>query len=135
MNTTSSNLGENGSTTERIPEDTIMVNDIQGFWIEIDTSAFFLLEDKLTFPPGTNVYANISLSQVNTSFADNPKFNAEAFISSWTFFQADGTESAPQGGIGKFTNSAIRMDDCASIVFTLAGTGVTAIAQINVFRF
>lgn len=109
---------------------------IEGFWIEIIAPKFLFLEfTSDPFPPGTNVYGNISLSTVDTLFAANdpdPKFAAEAFIVSWTFYQADGSESAPQTP-DLFWQNAIGVNNCARITFALAGERVAALAQINLF--
>jgi hypothetical protein len=113
-----------------------VVSQIEGRWIEIIAPSFFVLDFDERFPPGTNVYANISLSGVNTLFVRNapdPKFSVEAFIGGWTFFQADGQESSLQGQGVNFTQNAVQVNNCASIRFVLAGERVSAIAQINIF--
>jgi len=113
-----------------------MVNRIDGYWIETISSFSALQEFTLpALPPGTNVYANISVSFVDTVFFGNspdPKFVAAAFIDSWTFYQSDGTESAPQPGSG-FNQNAVAVDNCASIKFILFVEQAWAIAQINIF--
>ena len=95
----------------------------------------FELRDTLgPFPVGTNVYASISLSEVNTLFAANdpdPKFSVTALVESWTFSEPDGTESAPQLGM-EITQNAVAVDNCATIKFALFGERVTATAQINI---
>lgn len=115
-----------------------MLNSIDGRWIDIIAPGFFFLEDTVgPFPLGTNVYASIALSQVNTLFSGNdpdPTFAVEGFVISWTFYNPDGTESAPQGGVS-FTQNAIAIQNCATITFALAGERVAAIAQINVITF
>jgi hypothetical protein len=111
-----------------------MVNRIDGYWISIIAPGFFIVRDVLPFAPGTNVYASISLSEVNTEFAandPNPKFSTTAFVESWTFYNPDGSESEPQ--LGGFTQNAVEVENCATIKFTLVGDRVAAIAQINIF--
>jgi hypothetical protein len=71
---------------------------------------------------------------VNTIFQANvndPKFAATATIVSWTVYQANGTESQPQTGMG-FTQNAVLVRNCARITFMLHGWQVAAIAQVNV---
>lgn len=115
-----------------------MLNRIDGYWISIVAPVFFA--ERFTtgpFPKGTNVYANISLSFVDTLFASNspdPTFAVEALVESWTFYQADGTESAPQLGSG-FNQNAVGISNCARITFVLAGERVSADAQVNIFSF
>jgi hypothetical protein len=99
-----------------------------------------LIVERLTlnpFPPGTNVYASISLSGINTLFEGaserDPHFTAVAYVESWTFYQTDGTESGPQTVTNQFTQNAVMVENCARITFALAGAGVNAFAQINVF--
>jgi len=112
-----------------------MVNRIDGYWISIIAPGFFVVRDTLPFPPGTNVYASISLSDVNTLFAANdpdPKFATTAFVESWTFYNPDGSESEPQVGMG-FSQNAVEVENCATIKFALVGDRVAATAQINIF--
>ena len=113
-----------------------MLNGIDGYWMSVIAPEFFFQSFTLDpLPRGTNVYANVSLSSVNTLFeADDPdpKFSIEAYIVSWTFYQADGTESEPQVGMG-FNQNAVFVQNCARITFALAGQRVAADAQINVF--
>jgi hypothetical protein len=114
-----------------------MLNRVDGYWIEIIAPKFFLVQEFTLdpLPPGTNVYANISLSDVNTLFEasdPDPKFAATAFIESWTFYKPDGSESAPEPGMG-FNQNAVAVENCARIKFALVGQRVAAIAQINIF--
>jgi hypothetical protein len=86
---------------------------------------------------GTNVFANISLSQINTLFEGklpDPTFVAVAFVSWWTFYLPDGTESGPQNGSG-FEQNAVGIQNVARINFTLFAERTWAIAQINIFEF
>lgn len=114
-----------------------MLNRIDGYWIET-ISAFGALQ---TFtiaplPPGTNVYATISLSFLDTLFQGNgpdPTFAAMAFIESWTVYQPDGTQSGPQ--TEPEIHNAKGIENCATITFGLSAERARAMAQINVFSF
>jgi hypothetical protein len=117
-----------------------VVSRIEGYWIAVVAPQFTVLQEFTTDPfrPGTNVYASISLSEVNTLFeanAPNPRFAASAWIMSWTFYRPDGSESRPQSGGPLFTQNAVGVDNCARITFALAGQRVAATAQINIFTF
>ena len=115
-----------------------MLKGIDGYWMRIIAPGYFTQWFTLgRLPLGTNVYASISLSEVNTSFAHNnpnPKFVAQAYVASWTFYKPDGTESEPEQGIQGVQN-AIAVENCATIKFALIGEQVAAIAQINVITF
>lgn len=112
---------------------------VDGYWMSVVTSSEFLQTFTLDrLPPGTNVYATIALSEVNTRFfanSDNPKFAAVAVIASWTTYQPDGTESPVRPGSSEFPQNAVSIENCARITFYLFGVHVAATAQINVFRF
>jgi len=115
-----------------------MLRRIEGYWISIiSPGSFFMLRFTAgPFPPGTNVYANIALSEVNTMFSGNDpdsKFAADANIVTWTFYEPNGTQSAPQ--VGDSSSNAVAVDNCATITFMLSGARVAAKAQINVLRF
>jgi hypothetical protein len=113
-----------------------VVSQIEGRWIEIIAPSFFVLDFDERFAPGTNVYANISLSDVNTLFfrnAPDPKFAVEAFIGGWTFFQADGQESPLQGQGVNFTQNAVQVKQLRQYQVCVSGERVSAIAQINIF--
>ena len=116
-----------------------MLTSVNGYWMEVVAPSFFFTQtftlDPL--PPGTNVYANISLSDLNTIFEakdPDPSYVATAYIDSWTTYQPDGTESAPQTGSG-FSQNAVAVENCARINFSLVGERVVAIAQVNIFTF
>jgi hypothetical protein len=99
--------------------------------------SFFLITDTVTFSPGTNAFATISLSNVNTLFAGsdpNPKFAAVAWVDSWAVYNPDGTESPLVGGAG-FTQNAAWIRNCARINFKLAGQRVWAISQASILFF
>ena|SRR5215469_992905 len=87
------------------------------------------------FPKGTNVFANASLSQVNTLFFGNspvPTFTAVAFIWSWTVYQQDGTQSDPQSPPDFFQNS-VEVNNCATITFAVFVERAWAYALLNAF--
>src|SRR5207245_1039625 len=116
-----------------------MIQFIEGFWIEsIDNGGGSLQSFTLTTSgPGQDIYARFALSFYDTLFASkNPNYTdgaAVAFIESWTYYNPDGTQSDPQGGI-EFTQNAVFVSNCASITFWLFANAVAAIAQINVFH-
>ena len=117
-----------------------MVSRIDGYWMAILAPGDTFLQEFTTDPfrPGTDVYASISLSEVNTLFEANdrnPKFAVSAWIVSWTFYRPDGTQSPPQPGGPLFTQNAVAVDNCARITFALGGRRVAATAQINIFSF
>jgi hypothetical protein len=89
-------------------------------------------------PRGTDVTATISLSLVRTVFGDNrsdPKFAANAYITEWTVYNPDGTESNWLPGTVDFTRNGTSVKNCARMRFVLTGIQVVAVAQINIFRF
>src|SRR5688572_599114 len=106
-----------------------MLKNIDGYWLSVIAPGpfpVFLTIDPL--PPGTDVYANIALSNVNTLFSTNdqdPKFATIAKIVSWTVYQADGSESQPQLGMAD-TQNAVLVRNCARITFMLHGWRVAA---------
>jgi hypothetical protein len=120
-----------------------MAKRIDGYWIHLIAPSFHQILFTLPrLPPGTNVYASISLSEVNTRFDSNdtdPKFAVNAQVSSFTFYNPDGTESTPQTtpqtGPPTTLKNAISVENCATITFVLSGSRVAAFAQISVFTF
>jgi hypothetical protein len=115
-----------------------MLNSIQGFFIHVHAPIEALLEFTTDpFPPGTNVYANISISTLNTLFEGkipDPTFAATAWVRWWTFYLPDGSESQPQEGSG-FEQNAAGVQNVARINFVLFAERADAIAQINIFGF
>jgi hypothetical protein len=116
-----------------------MLTGVTGYWMSLIAPGFPFSQDFTLdpLPPGTNVYATISLNDINTWFeadSPDPKFVATAYIVYWTFYQADGTESPPQDGMG-FNQNAVTVSNCARIKFSLFGAQVAAIAQINIFTY
>ena len=117
-----------------------MLDRIDTYWIEVvaplPLTTFELTLDPL--PRGTDVTATIALSQVRTVFAQNgsdPKFAVDAYITGWTVYNPDGTESDWLPGTVTFTRNGVSVKNCARMTFVLLGTQVAAIAQVNVFRF
>lgn len=112
-----------------------MLNTLDPYWIETIAPIFAIQTLTLgPFPPGTNITATISLSFVDTLFADNspdPTFAISAFIESWTFYQPDGTIGS--GGGIDFTQNELILDNCETVTFWLGAERVAAIAQINVY--
>jgi hypothetical protein len=113
-----------------------MLKRIDGYWMSAIAPGGVVLRLTLDpLPPGTNVYASISLSAVSTMFVSpDPPFWCVASVESWTFYMADGTESAPQTGMGDHQN-AVAVDNCARITFALVALQAYAIAQVNIFTF
>ena len=113
-----------------------MFSRVDGYFINVVAYSDFSLTYNLdALPPGTNVYANISLSHLNTYFQRqdmDPTFVSDAFIESYTYYNPDGTQSTPQTAPNSSQN-AIWIENCATIKFKLRGKRVAAIAQINVF--
>lgn len=113
-----------------------MLKRIDGFWME--AAGEFAAQDLTLgpFPPGTNVFANISVSSVTNVFTGETSapFLAAAYVAGWTFYQSDGTESEPVQSMG-FIQNAVGIENCARIIFGLQAERILAIAQINVFTF
>jgi hypothetical protein len=116
-----------------------MLNDVSGYWISAYAPYFFEIDYTLgPLPAGTNVYASIALSQVDTAPFQSEStegFYATAYVQSWTYYLADGTESPPQGEVANFAQNAVSVINCARITFTLVVSATAAIAQINSFTF
>jgi hypothetical protein len=108
---------------------------IDGYWIEAIGNGFGSVRFTLPpFPPGTNVYATISLSMVADVFSDkepDPTFDASAFIADWTFYKADGTIGSDVGN--GFSQNAVGIENCETISFNVTAERAVVYAQINVF--
>jgi hypothetical protein len=117
-----------------------MLTSVTGYWLRIiaPTSNFIGEEFVLgPLPPGTNVYASISLNELNTYFnasSTEPKFSATSYIPFWTHYKADGTESDQIESMG-FNQNAVAVENCARIWFVLEGIYVAASALVNVFTY
>ena len=108
---------------------------VQGFFIDVIAPIEGMIEFTTDpFPPGTNVFASISLSHLDTLFEGNlpiPTYAATAFVNWWTTYLPDGSESGQQSGSG-FPQNAAGVQNVARISFTLFAERVWAIAQINI---
>lgn len=108
---------------------------IQGFFIDVVAPIEGMIEFTTDpFPPGTNVFASISLSFLDTLFEGkipDPTFAAAAFVNWWTVYLPDGSESQQQPGSG-FNQNAAGIQNVARINFVLFAERAWAIAQINV---
>jgi hypothetical protein len=138
MVATIASIYEVNTAARQISEVAFVATGMQTRYIEIVAPRnFFLLTDTVTFSPGTNAFATISLSNINTLFDGsdpNPKFAAVAWIDSWTVYNPDGSESPPEGGDG-FRQNAAWVRNCARINFKLAGQRVWAISQASISFF
>jgi hypothetical protein len=114
-----------------------MLTTVTGFWLRIIARSSFVSQEFTLgpLPPGTNVYANISLNELNTYFdtdTTNSKFSATGYIPFWTHYREDGTESDQIESMG-FNQNAVQVNNCARIWFVLEGIQVAASAQVNIF--
>ena len=106
---------------------------IEGFFIEA-IGPFGPLSIEITtdpYPIGTDVYANISLSSIDTQWHGqvlDPPYSAAAEITSFTTYLPDGTESPPLSPL----NNAFGIKNVARITFALGVEHASAMAQINV---
>lgn len=116
-----------------------MLQSVNGFWMsarvltgDFSNSYFHVFES-----PGKNVYATISLSQVN-HFPVEPDMRrrATAYISWWTTFGPDGEVVGPFPNSAGTTQNAVAVRNCNSLLFNLdVSNWVEATAQINIFEF
>jgi hypothetical protein len=116
-----------------------MLRSVDGFWIsarvftgDFSNSYFHAFE-----APGRNVYATISLSEVN-HFPVEPDMErqAVAYIARWTAYGPDGKLFSPaRTDLGRAQN-AVAVRNCGSLEFRLdVANWVDAAAQINIFQF
>jgi hypothetical protein len=106
------------------------------YWYLWAISSFSILGEHIAgpFPQGTNVYATISVSFINTLFSGNapdPTFATTAQISWFTTYLPDGTESSPQAL--PFGQSTAVIENVARINFQLFVQRAWAFAHMNVF--
>lgn len=117
-----------------------MLNSAEGFTMQA-ISPFDALNNTTIgpFPPGTNVYASISLSMLDTLYSNSPDptFAATAFIDSWTVYLPNGRQSRPQSGgvYPDFTQNSAVINNCATVTLALFVKRVWAIAQISALTF
>jgi len=111
-----------------------MVTRIEGHWIR--TRAFSgpstVTYQVRPYPPGTDVYACISLSYVLGVPVRNDPWDFAAYIESWAYYRQDGTETVGWGDEEWRTNSQW-IENCTKITFALNVTRGEAIGQISVF--
>jgi hypothetical protein len=118
-----------------------MADIIGSYWIEIISPGRIFDIDYTTDPflPGTNIYANISLSAFNLGFssAGDPdptqKNAAIAQIVSYSIYNNE-LESGPIIPADLQANGLF-VFNCARISFRLSGQYISAKAMINIFRF
>ena len=106
------------------------------FWYLWAVSSFSILGEHTAgpFPPGTNVYATISLSFIDTLFSGNSPdstFVAAAQISWFTTYLPAGSESDRQDL--PFGQSTAVIQNVARINFQLSVQRAFAFAHMNVF--
>lgn len=115
-----------------------MLKSIDGFWISASVfTGDFSLSYFHAFPaPGPDIYATISLSEVNHHPTEpDMRRRALAYIAHWTSFDLDGKLVAPETRSMGHTQNAVRVRNCGSLEFHLdVSNWVEATAQINIFE-
>ena len=115
-----------------------MFNSIDGFWISASVfTGDFSNSYFHAFPaPGQDVYATISLSEVN-HYPTEPDLlrTAAAYISWWTVYGPEGKLVAPSlNSMGRMQN-AVMVRNCGTLQFNLdVSNWVQATAQINIIQ-
>lgn len=106
-----------------------MVNHIEGYYLEASGTfeQFFYFRQ---MHPGTNVYANISLSRL-VPLNQGIAASAEAYILYSRYYESDLKLSDPVGG-GPRQNAAY-IENVFDVVFVLKVESADAVAQVNVF--
>ena len=116
-----------------------MLRSVDGFWLsarvftgDFSNSYFHAFE-----APGKNVYATISLSQVNQFPVDpDMRRRTSAYIARWTTYDPNGNIVAPSPNSAGITQNAVAVRNCSSLMFHLdVSNWVDATAQINIFEF
>lgn len=122
-----------------------MLQSIEGYYIAVTTSRVaittpayktisFTYPDGGPLPPGRTVFASIALS--SCAPRDTNGVAVGAWITQWTVYNPDGTQSAPIAlTIDQPDQNSVRVDNCATITFVLVASNATARAQITVFVF
>ena len=122
-----------------------MLQSIEGYYIAVTTSRVaittpayktisFTYPDGGPLPPGRTVFASIALS--SCAPRDTNGVAVGAWITQWTDYNPDGTQSAPIAlTIDQPDQNSVRVDNCATITFVLVASNATARAQITVFVF
>jgi len=116
-----------------------VLKSVDGFWIsaQVFTGDFSNSYFHTFLAPGQNIYATISLSEVN-HYATEPDLGrrASAYISRWTAYGPDGKLFAPNPNSMGRTQNAVMVRNCGSLQFNLdVSNWVVATAQINIFQF
>jgi hypothetical protein len=116
-----------------------LLRSVDGFWISarVFTGDFSNSYLHVFEAPGKNVYATISLSEVNQLPIDpDMRRGATAYISWWTAYGPDGKWFAPFPNSTGHTQNAVAVCNCGSLEFRLdVSNWVDATAQINIFQF
>jgi len=116
-----------------------MLQSIEGYYITVTTPSFMALSFTYPgsggpLPPGRTVFASIALS--SCAPRDTNGVAVGAWITQWTVYNPDGTQSAPIAlTIDQPDQNSVRVDNCATITFVLFAVNATARAQITVFVF
>ena len=117
-----------------------MLQSIEGYDITVTTPSGMALSFTYPgfdgpLPPGRTVFASIALSACEPRDTTDPTA-ATAWITQWTVYNPDGTQSGPIGpAIDELDQNSVGVDNCATITFVLYGQNTTARAQITVFVF
>lgn len=116
-----------------------MVRSVEGLWIsaEVFTGEFSNSCYQFFDPPGPDVYATISLSQLYHSPTEpDLERRASAFIEEWVTYDADGKFVAPDPNSTGHNQNAVFVRNCGAIGFRLdVSNWISAIAQINIIQF
>jgi hypothetical protein len=111
-----------------------MPGRIDGYYMDLFTSREAFQEmDLPTIPfPGANVFASISLSNVNFQTGGDDASLARGYIASARAYNPDGTTFAVDLPL-IFDQNSVRIDNCATIRFAFEVHRGWAIAQVSVF--
>src|SRR5688572_25478337 len=116
-----------------------VLKQVDGYWIsarvftgDFSNSYFHVFE-----APGQDIYATISLSEVNHDPTEpDMRRRASAYIESWTVYGGDGKLTAPFPNSAGRTQNAVAIRNCGSLLFRLdVSNWVSATAQVNIFQF
>jgi hypothetical protein len=119
-------------------ENQTVLTSVDGYWISAQVfTGDFSNSYFHAFPaPGRDVYATISLSQVN-HYPTEPDLarSVSAYISWWTVYDADGKLIPGEPNSMGVTQNAVMLPRCGSLQFNLdVSNWVVATAQINIFQ-
>ena len=111
-----------------------MLKRIDSFFIRVVTAAdFFNIDFDRQFPPGSEIHATTSLSNVG-SFGANPQFFAIASIVAFSVHLSGGVEG-PLVFLPGPRQNAISVGNCARIRFRVNAQRADASALINIYTF